>query len=381
MDSLPIVEDFDEHKNISLCLLSRSVSTMMYQLGFQSGEKALHRGIIKCITGAAHTNSCLDSIQERQVVVAGILTSAVGMMNQAWWRVASTQRHFQRLDGQPVIQTRLHGPTDDCTGAKVNNSRQVEPAFISGDVGNVRHPLLIEARCREATSQDIGGCGSVMSRLGCRAEYWSSSRTQPFQVHQAGDSVSTAMHLLHQPSVNPPIAVGLPAFIEDSPDLSQQLLVSQRKTAWRPLSPRVVPRARHAKHRAHYSDAKAAYMLLDEAKFHLLSLAKKVMAFFKISRSSRSLAFSRRSLRSSSSGPPTCPWPGNASSRSMLYALIQRYRTPGLMPSCSATSFAGRSSSSTKRTASTLKSRLNVLRFWTMTHLLRRRLSPFLCVH
>lgn len=114
-------------------------------------------------------------------------------------------------------------------------------------------------------------------------------------------------------------------------------------------------------------------LFFDERVFHRSSLAKNVLAFFRISRSLRSIAFSRRRRRFSSSReiavglPPSFSW--------SRYLRRRFYSSEAASPSPLAISATERSPASTRRTASSLYSWLNVRRsFLPMTS--RGRYSP-----
>src|SRR6188768_3772127 len=67
-----------------------------------------------------------------------------------------------------------------------------------------------------------------------------------------------------------------------------------------PSPPRVIPARRDVQDPTEPPHAIGGLLRVDEAKSHSLCLAKKAVAFFRISRSSRSSRFSRRSRSNSS---------------------------------------------------------------------------------
>ena len=64
--------------------------------------------------------------------------------------------HQQGVQGQLGVDAVAHGPTHHLTREQVNNHRQVQPAFVSADVGDVRHPRLVGHFHRELLLQHIG---------------------------------------------------------------------------------------------------------------------------------------------------------------------------------------------------------------------------------
>ena len=117
----------------------------------------------------------------------------------------------------------------------------------------------------------------------------------------------------------------------------------------------------------------------DERELTSLSLAKKAVAFFRMSRSIRRRAFSRRRATSSSFSGFGRPWPGNAFSPPTAKSCFHRRRTSAEIPSSAATSDALRPPR-TRCTASNLYSRLK-RRLTPMAHLRARTGRTHLSVH
>src|SRR6185295_14061166 len=88
-------------------------------------------------------------------------------------------------------------------------------------------------------------------------------------------------------------------------DLGQQLVLTNLSLRRLAFQPRVKPAARHAQHPAHHLHRPATAVVFDEAELHGCSLAKSAAAFFRISRSISSRAFSLRSRRSSAFSAPS----------------------------------------------------------------------------
>src|SRR5690348_12236710 len=83
-------------------------------------------------------------------------------------------------------------------------------------------------------------------------------------------------------------------------DLHRQPLIALRPRGRRPLLPGIEARPGDPEHLAQRGYGEAGLLRRDEAELHSLSLAKKAVAFFRMSRSIRRRLFSRRSCASSS---------------------------------------------------------------------------------
>jgi len=138
-------------------------------------------------------------------------------------------------------------------------------------------------------------------------------------------------------------------------DRYTEIHVLTSSNAWRSAAPFVVASVRYIEQRAHPPYAVLRSLLLDECVLHRGSFAKNAAAFFKISRSSRRPAISRRRRRfSSSSGmttaPSRLPSPGVDS-----YLRRQVCSSDGLKPSSAATTETRSLPDESRRTASFLR--------------------------
>jgi hypothetical protein len=70
--------------------------------------------------------------------------------------------NFMLLDSDPQpIERQIachpirHGPTHNTPAVQIQRGGQVEPPFLGGDVGDIRHPLLIGSLGREVPLQHV----------------------------------------------------------------------------------------------------------------------------------------------------------------------------------------------------------------------------------
>jgi hypothetical protein len=76
-------------------------------------------------------------IEQITVRSAGVLTSAIGVTDQACWRASAVQRHLECLCDQLRAQVIRQGPADDLARVGIQEDRQVQPALPGADVGDV----------------------------------------------------------------------------------------------------------------------------------------------------------------------------------------------------------------------------------------------------
>src|SRR5438105_7888808 len=184
--------------------------------------------------------------------------------------------------------------------------------------------------------------------------------------------------------MNPRTAIAAAALRVDRGHLECQTLILKCVCCGRPLAPGVVSRARNFEYPAHQRHRVAGLLPCDKSESHSLSLAKKAVAFFRISRSSRSRRFSRRNSTNSSRSPrfnaPSGPRPASTSACS-----TQRLSAVSPIPSSSASWPMLLPLRCTSCTVSALYSAENLRRFhfrsFSTVHSFRAYFCAFRSVH
>src|SRR5207237_10472498 len=207
-------------------------------------------------------------------------------------------------------------------------------------------------------------------RIGRRTEPALGAGAQGLRLHQPGDALAPdVLTAGAQLRVHAWAAVPSPTLSMDGGDLHGQPLIDVGPRRRRPRLPRIAPRPGDPEHLAQRRHGEAGLLRRDEGELHSLSLAKKAVAFFRMSRSIRRRLFSRRSCVSSSRSlvvrAPAGPRPASISAcrthrRSAVSARSSsRAIAPMLFPL-----------SKTNRTVSALNSSENArrLRFFPMGH-------------
>ena len=187
-------------------------------------------------------------------------------------------------------------------------------------------------------------------------------------LHQSRNSLrANANALVAQVRVNSGSTVRLVTRDVKSDDVCMQSFVRDRSSTLRPTTPFVESSGRDCQYVTQASHAMLRSLLLDECVFHRGSFAKNAAAFFKISRSSRSDAFSRRSRRFSCSRVSVRD-PASSSFSSRIRC-FQFCKSDALIPRSRATLVRLRSPAIVARTASTLNSALYDRRCFPKTYL------------
>lgn len=75
--------------------------------------------------------------------MSAVLASPVRMEDAPRCRVTPKPRHLQRIRHKATLHVRLHAPAHHLAAEQVNNSRQIQPALVGGDIRDVTRPNLI----------------------------------------------------------------------------------------------------------------------------------------------------------------------------------------------------------------------------------------------
>src|SRR5712692_1803337 len=369
MPSPPVVERLEVLEELAARRGPRVPSRVVDELDLQRCEEALGDGVVPAIALPAHAADDPVLRQHPLVVAAGVLTAAIRMMQQARRGAAAGQRHPEGVEGEVVRDALAHRPAYGEARAEIEDHRQVEPALARRNVGDVGDPRLIRFGPLELPGQDVGRDGERVARVGRHPEPPAAPGGQPAASHQTRHALTTrATAAVHQLGVNPRTAIPLPALRVDRGDLEAQSFIRPDVRCRRPRLPRVEARARDLQRAAQQPHREGGLLRGDEREPHAFSFAKKAVAFFRMSRSIRSVRFSRRSCPSSSRSAvvsaPGVPRPASISAcRTQLRSAVS------VRSSSRATVGTDLPLSRTSRTASALNSFVNARRLrLAMTH-------------
>ena len=222
-------------------------------------------------------------------------------MDQTRRGVASHKSTAQGFDGEVALQTITRGPADDATREEVQNDGEVEPALRRPDAGDVGPPLPVRAIRREVLRHEIGRNGPGVLAVRRALEAPLLTRDQPVLAHQPRCAMPPdLMALVDEVAVHARAAIGAVRQREGRADMRQIDHVLLLAQASRPFLPGEEAALADPQGTAHPADRDAGLLRLDEAEGHRLpSFAKKAAAFFRMSRSCFSTAFSRRNRFSS----------------------------------------------------------------------------------
>ena len=193
----------------------------------------------------AHAGPYLVPGQQRLVLVAGVLTAPVAVVDQASRRSAMGDCHLQGTEGQLFGEPGTDRPAHNAPGIQVDHHSQVEPAFASAHVGDVTHPGGIRPVDGEVPVQQVGHIWQHSGYTSRRLPLLLSLGDDAVLAHQTSNPVPA--HLVtqgQQGPENPPIAITFVRFSMNLPNRCQQLLISQSTPARRTPTPGIIATGR-----------------------------------------------------------------------------------------------------------------------------------------
>ena len=121
VDPLAIVKDFNELKDGAVRLSPALKRALVNQLILQRAKETLGHRIVIAVPAATHTGH--DAMPRQQLTIGGgrILTTLIGMMNQAGRRLAAQHRHREGMRREMSVGARTHGRADDAARVQIQH--------------------------------------------------------------------------------------------------------------------------------------------------------------------------------------------------------------------------------------------------------------------
>src|SRR5216683_2348356 len=336
MSPLAVVEQFDVLEQLAAGLSSGTPLALIDQFDFECGEKTFRHRVVPAIAFTAH--AALDAVYRQQllILVAGVLAAAIRVVQQTLRRLAVLQCHLEGVEHDTAFEPFAQRPADHSAREQIEDYRQVQPTLEGPHISNVGDPAAVGCgHCKPPLQQILLNWHAVPGISGA-AEATGRARTQSCHAHQPRHPLAPgALAALAQLDMDPGAAVAAATLAINRRNFEPQPLIFLAMLGGRPFTPGVVSRARDFEYPAHQRHRIAGLLPCDKSESHSLSLAKKAVAFFRISRSSRSRRFSRRSSTNSSRSlrfnAPSAPRPASTSACS-----TQRLSAVSPIPSSSA---------------------------------------------
>src|SRR5712671_1537510 len=320
---LAIIDLLDEAADHFPRLVGIAVAAPIHLLLLERFHKALRLGIVVRIADPAHARLDIVGGEQGAVLTARILHAAIGMMDEAAGTgPACNKRHGECRNGQARLQMRVQRPADHAPAERVEHDGKESELLLQADIGDVRHPQLIEIGRHHPTRQ-VRHHPPAMAGVGRHRHEGSFPQAQQIVLaHQAQHPLvvhgkALATQLRRDPAV--PIVRMLQCQALDGVAYPRLFLARRRGT---PVA--VVPGPAHTGERAHPLDREFA--LRQGGRHRLDDFVDPVTPGPALGR--RAPLTCRKACRKKSSS--TCCWPTLRSSAAMrLCAFSSSPAAPG----------------------------------------------------
>jgi hypothetical protein len=224
-----VIKSFDVVEDHEGGLRAGGRDLVVEALGFESGPEGFCGGVIVAIAAAAHALGDAESVEGRGEAVAGVLGTLIAVVNEAGKPAGSLgSGALECFKNEGSFHGGGGGPADDATAIDVDLSGQKEPAFLSGNVGDVRDPDLLW-RGRGGSAQQTlrsgrAGAGAIGGAWHKAALLYGAKL---LCAHEPGNAASPArVAAITQLMEEPWRAIGLAALQESgSQFLCQELIL------------------------------------------------------------------------------------------------------------------------------------------------------------
>lgn len=189
MLALRVVEHLDVIEHVAPCFPPVQVGPAADALALEQLKETLRHRIVVAVATPAHAGDEIVRLQKCLPVVTAELAALVLVDDDGLGRLASPDRHQERVDREFPIHARLHRPSDHLTREEIKHYGQIQPALVSADVGDVGHPDPIRLGHVELLLHVVRCHDRRAAVTVARAAPVASLRTQTFSAHQAVNSV------------------------------------------------------------------------------------------------------------------------------------------------------------------------------------------------
>src|SRR5580704_14224107 len=245
------------------------------------------------------------------------------MMDQPLARTPHRESLTQGGESQIAVQTIADGPANDLSREQVDDDSKVQPPLAGPDIGDVHAPFLVRSRGGKILIDDVWCDRPGMIAVSRPFEPPLLPNLQAIFMHQPRRSSSShGEAAILQLARHPRTAISAVRQCERGSNVCQQHhVIALTPTGW-PIFPCKIAALTDAEHSAKTVDGELVFRLIDELELHRLpSLAKKAVAFFRMSRSCRRISFCRRSRFSSAVMSSDRAFSGAPISRSRFRAI------------------------------------------------------------
>lgn len=142
MSSLSIVPDFDVFEDDPASNFTRLEDDII-EFALKRTKETFRNGIVPAVSLAAHASDQIVAIVEPLNGIRCVLRAAIRVKDHRAVGVPSIDRHLESVKHNTRFESMTHRPADDSPRKQIQDHRQVEPAFVGLEIGNVTDPDAI----------------------------------------------------------------------------------------------------------------------------------------------------------------------------------------------------------------------------------------------
>ena len=101
-----------------------------FEFGLDGAEAGFHEGVVVAVGGPAHALAELSSAEDGAISVAGILSAAIAVMDQACGGLPVTDGMLKGIQDERVGHLLGQAPADDASRAEIENQSQKGKAAL-----------------------------------------------------------------------------------------------------------------------------------------------------------------------------------------------------------------------------------------------------------
>ena len=190
----------------------------MDTFAFEAAEKVFSNSVVIGIALTGHALTNTEIRQPEAISASGILDAAVRVEDEAGIGMASADGRLECGEGEICVDAVRESVADDLLGTQIFDSSEIEPAFVSRDIGDIANPSLVGSIKRKLAHEQIRSNGmgmpGIRSRLvsafahGGNAQFIHEAvnalaRTGELFADQVVQAIQAESRILHMQSQQP----------------------------------------------------------------------------------------------------------------------------------------------------------------------------------
>lgn len=141
----PVVVEPQPVDPFLLCLTACLEAHSVQPLDLQRINQRFGHGVISAIPFSAHRPVHAEARELLLEVTAGVLAAAIRMKDWPRCGLYAEPGHPQCIDDQRPRHAISHREADDLTAERTDDNREIEPAFLRQQIGDVAGPDMLRS--------------------------------------------------------------------------------------------------------------------------------------------------------------------------------------------------------------------------------------------